>query len=107
MPSGRFGKASLTSGAYTNLYEAPATGIAHATANVNFVNTGTVNANIRLAISASGVSTPAAADFIEYDALLEPGEVLERTGIVMSPGERILAYASAAGVVARANGFEG
>lgn len=100
---GLLGKAALTSGAHTTLFAVPATGVNSATANVNFVNTGTSDALIRLAVATT--ATPTSADYVEYDFQLGPSEVLERTGLVCSPNERIIAYANVAGVTVRAHGF--
>lgn len=53
-------------------------------------------AQIRLAVT--GGSAPTDADWIEYDAALAQGGVLERTQIWLSAGDRIYARASETGV---------
>jgi len=100
MPSGLFGKASLAAATNTTIYTVPASTVA--TANVNVVNTTTESIAVRLSI---GAATPVAADYIEYDAILLAGGVLERSGLAMSEAEVLVARASAVGLTVRAYGF--
>ena len=108
MASGRLGKALLAANTDTTLYTAPAGTVA--TATVTLCNSSTSSANVRLAVATT--ATPASADFIEYEFVLGaagvPGaiNILERTGIVLGPGEQLIVRANASGVAARAHGFE-
>ncbi len=74
--------------------------------NVYFCNRSSTTAtNIRLAISANGSSSPAAADYLEYDMSIPAGGGLERTGIAVSTGEKIFVRSSQANVSVRASGL--
>lgn len=75
---------------------------------VNVVNrnaVGGAQAAVRLGISAN--TTLAAHEYIEYDTLLNPSGVLERTGIVLSPGLYLIARSSVANTSVVAYGIEG
>lgn len=105
MSAGKLGSASLTPNTYTTIYTAPAEGITSVAANVNVVNRdATLTAKVRLAFGTS--ATPAAADFVEYDAQVPPGGILERSALVMSPGELVVAYADTANITVRVHGYE-
>ena len=109
MATGLLGKAALAATTYTAV--ATVTAGKTATANIRLVNRDTVNAlTIRLAICPPGYTAPAVpalADYIEpLDLVLPAGGVLEETAIVMSSGEVVVAYASAATVTVRVHGFE-
>lgn len=51
---------------------------------------------IRLAITSGGA--PLAADWVEFDTQLAASDVLERTGVVVGPNQKIYARTDAAGV---------
>jgi hypothetical protein len=102
MASGLLGKAALGAATNSSVYTAPG-GISFATVNISVVNTGLSTSNVRLSI---GSAAPAASDYIEYDFPLAVGAVMERTGLVMSPAEIVVAQGSVAGVVVRVHGFE-
>ena len=87
-------KYNLTPATYTTLTTGPSSG-RYQTVTVNFCNTSASTMFIRLNISTTATS-PAAADFIEYDVPLAPYSELERSGIVIGNGQQIGAYASAA-----------
>ena len=61
-------------------------------------------ADIRIAIATT--DTPAAAEYIEYDTSVFSKNVLERTGLVLSAGQRIVVYSSAASISAVVVGIE-
>jgi hypothetical protein len=100
MAGGLLGKASLAANTDTSIYTVPASTVT--TANINMVNTTAAAITIRLSI---GSATPAAADYIEYETSLPANGVMERSGIVMSAAEVVVARASATGVSIRAFGF--
>lgn len=60
---------------------------------VNICNRNNVPALIRIAVSSSSTS-PANADYIEYDVELGPKGVLERTGVTVNPGQYIVVQSS-------------
>jgi len=99
--SGFLGKADLAATANTDLYTVPAGKIT--TANINLCNRTNVAITARIAIRSDALGD---ADYLEYDTSIPPHGVLERSGMVLSAGETIVAHASAAGVSVRVHGFE-
>ncbi len=65
--------------------------------NINVCNTNIFEADVRIVIG---------GDIIEYTTKLSSGEVLERTGLIMSPGEVLEVKSNLDGVVFRAYGME-
>lgn len=65
--------------------------------NVSMTNTSASSVTIRLAIAST--STPSAAEWIEYDTVIVPKGVFERTGLVLDAGKYVVAYASTASAV--------
>lgn len=87
----------------TVLYVVPANTFTVCT--VNLVNRhATDTANVRIAIADS--ATPTTADFIEFDADLVAGGVLERTGLVINAAKYLVVYANGGLVSAMAMGIE-
>lgn len=102
MPSGKLGNADLTGGQNKTLYTTPASTVT--TATISLTNRGTSIAYARVAIAQADV--PVAAEYIEYDAPIPVGGTLERTGVAMSAGERIVVRTDVSSVSSRAHGFE-
>ena len=102
MATGILGTADLTATTLTTLYTVPATTFAVATVSV--CNRGTAPVNIRIALAAT--ATPANGEYIEFDMVIQPKGVLERTGLVLDATKRIVVFASATGVSATAFGIE-
>lgn len=102
MASGTLGQSAPSAATYTTVYTVP--GGTTATVNVNFVNRGATAGLVRLAVAAS--STPANAEFIEYDININSSQVLERSGIVMSAGKLLVVYCSTANFSVNVHGFE-
>ena len=92
MPLGAFDLAAATD---TVIYTVPAG--KKASVNVSLC-ARTQAADVRLAVTGGGA--PADADWIEYDATIQAGGVLERTQIWLTAGEKLYARASATGVSA-------
>lgn len=94
----------LTANTVTAIYTTPTS--RRAVINVNVCNTGAA-ARVRLAI-ASDETAPAdtAANWIEWDVPLAASEVIERTGIVLSAGQRVWARADTAAVTVNVWGIE-
>ena len=88
MATGRLGASALTAATDTTVYTAPADTFAVVTVSMCNRNSA-ASSDVRLAISETG--TPTTAEFIEYDTELLANGVLERTGIVLDAGKRIVA----------------
>jgi len=90
MANGRLGAEALGAASNITVYTCPADTFSVVT--VNFTNRNAQARNIRLAIS-DGAS-PTNAEWVEYDTELIGNGVLERTGLVLSAGQRIVAFAN-------------
>lgn len=102
MATGILGQADLSGATYTTAYTVPTDTFTVATVSV--CNRGGQAVAIRMALAATG--TPSNAEFIEFDTEILGRGVLERTGIVMNAGKRLIVYASAANVSVSVYGIE-
>lgn len=107
MASGLIGKAALAAAVYTGV----ATAAAVTTVNIRLVNRDVAaGVTVRLAVVPAGWApgaAPADADYIEpIDLEVPAGGVLEETGMVLSAGETVVAWASAGSVTVRVFGFD-
>jgi len=64
--------------------------------NVNICNRGQTNTTVRLALTLG--EDPTDANWLEFDYVLPPSGVLERTGLTLSSGQKIYAFAASAAV---------
>jgi hypothetical protein len=105
MPTGRLGTADLSATTYTTVYTVPAT--TFTVASVSVCNRSASPVTFRLALTTTaGPGTPANSEFLEFDVTILANGVLERTGIVMEAGMRLVAFASATGTSVIAMGIE-
>lgn len=102
MATGRLGAEALAATTNTTVYEVPADTFAVVT--VNITNRSTGSRNIRLALAA--LDTPTNAEYLEYDTEIVGAGVLERTGIVMDAGKKIVAYANSTDISVVIYGIE-
>lgn len=102
MASGRLGTARPTAETETVVYTVPEATVA--TVNINCVNTGATAATIKIALSTT--DAPVAGEYFEMASLQANGGVVERTGIMMSAGERVVAWATLGTVDVRVHGIE-
>lgn len=103
MASGTLGQSAPVAVTNTTVYTVPASKVA--TFSVNVLNRSLqFPCSVRLAICASG--SPADSEYLEFDAVIEPNSVLERTGLVATAGKLIVVYASLNTVSINVYGFE-
>lgn len=62
---------------------------------VSILNRHNIESRISIALSTSA-TTPTNAEYLEYEAILAPKGVLERSGIAVSPGQYIVVESSLA-----------
>jgi len=104
MPYGRLAVSAPAATTNTVVYTVPSNCL-YAEITVNILNTNATTCSCNLAVSTSGTSTPAANEYIEKEAILPAsGGVLERTDLVVSPGEKIIIYTALANTVVRVSG---
>ena len=101
--SGKLGTSDLPATTITDVYTVPATTLS--SVNISICNRSAVDVTIRLAIS-STTGVQANDEFLNYDAILSKGCVLERTGIVMGVGEIVTMYADLTGISVVVTGIE-
>ena len=101
--------AALLAAIYTAVHTVPADE-SH-TASIRLTNRDQGSAiTVRLAICPAGYVAPAApasADFIEaLDVVIEPGGIIEETAVLLAPGEKVVAFSSAATATCRVDYFK-
>lgn len=102
MATGRLGVADLAATTNTTVYTVPTGKVA--ALSVSLCNRNGSAVSVRLALAASG--TPDDSEWIEYGTAIAANGVLERTGIVLDAGKRVVVYGGATGVSAVVYGVE-
>jgi hypothetical protein len=102
MATGILGTEDLAAGTYTTLYTVPIEYFC--VASVSIVNRGNTACGVRIATAVA--DTPENAEFIEYDTVLEPKAILERSGIVLDADKKLVVYSTSVNVNAVAFGIE-
>ena len=96
----QFGTAMPAANTLTKLAQVPA-GLS-AVVNLNACNTGVSDAKIRFAISSKEIPDP--SEYYEWDTVLSPTAVLERTALSLSAGYSIFVYATTSDIAFNAHG---
>jgi|TARA_B100001094_G_C18109523_1_gene760340 hypothetical protein len=102
MANGRLGTADLAANTNTTVYTVPAANFAVVT--LSMCNRSTTQRSIRVAVAAADTPTP--GEYIEYDTSLVGNGTLERTGIVVNAGQKIVVFANSVDVSAVVYGLE-
>ena len=102
MATGRLGVSAINATTLTTVYTVP-TG-QYTVLNVSLTNRNTSAITMRMAISST--ATPNIQEYIEYDTVIVPLGVFERTGLVLNAGLNIVVYTSAANVGCTIYGIE-
>ena len=102
MATGRLGNSAIPATTNTTVYTVP-TGF-YAVCNVSLVNRNSTAVKIRLAMASTG--TPNVQEWIEYETVIVPNGVFERTGLVLQAGLNIVVYSDTANVGCTVYGIE-
>lgn len=102
MATGRLGATDLTLATNATVYTVPADTFAVVTCSMCNRSASTVS--VRLAVATA--DTPVSSEYIEYDTEILPNGVLERTGIVLAAGQKIVCRSSGADTNAVVYGIE-
>ena len=103
MATGRLGIANLSAGGdSTSVYTVPSGYFA--VVSVNVCNRS--NQAVAIRIAAASLDVPADGEYLEYDTELLGRGVLERTGIIIGAGQKIVVRTSGANVNAVVFGIE-
>lgn len=102
MATGRLGVQDLTADTDTTVYTVPVG--SYAVANVSITNRNTTSISMKLAMATTG--TPTAAEWIEWNTIIIPNGVFERTGLVLQGGLNIVANVNAENVGVTVYGIE-
>ena len=102
MATGRLGASDISATTNTTVYTCPAD--TYAVVAINICNRGSTSAALRLALASA--DSPTAAEYIEYDVDVFAKNVLERTGLVLAAGQKLVVYSSAANISAVVVGIE-
>ena len=91
--NGVLANATLAATTYTSIYGPLADTFSVVT--ISIVNKNATSIQVRLALAVNP-NIPAAGNYIEYNATVLPGGVLERGGVVIQNGRTIYAYSTQA-----------
>jgi len=91
--NGILANAALAATTYTSIYGPPADTFSVVTISICNKNATAIKERIALAVN---TNIPAPGNYIEYNAEVLPGGVLERGGVVIQNGRTIYAYSTQA-----------
>lgn len=102
MATGRLGNFAIAATTNTTVYTVP-TGY-YTVCNISLTNRNASAIKIRVAIAST--ASPAVQEWIEYETVVIPNGVFERTGLVMNAGLNIVVYSDTANVGCTVYGIE-
>jgi hypothetical protein len=102
MATGRLGVQDLTADTDTTVYTVPVG--SYAVANVSITNRNATSISMKLAMATT--ETPTNAEWIEWNTIIIPNGVFERTGLVLQGGLNIVVNANSANVGVTVYGIE-
>lgn len=85
------------------VYTAPST-VTYSIVTLFTLNTNTANASVTIGISVD--TTLDAVDYIQYNEVLAPSQGIQRTQLILKPGESIIVLSDSGNVNVRASGVE-
>lgn len=104
MANGILGKAMSQANSNVTVYTVPGNA-QFATVNINLCNQAGASATAKIAITTS--ASPAAADYIDNGSIIPAsGGILERTCLVLSPGEKVIVETNNSNTSIRVHGLE-
>jgi hypothetical protein len=103
MANGTLNTATATANTNTVVYTVTASAIS-ASISVIVCNRDSQSVKVRIAVAKA--DTPKDAEWVIWDASIDPGQSLEQACLIASPGDRIVCYSNSANVSYRAMGFE-
>lgn len=103
MATGRLAAENILATTDTTVYTCPVSTFAVVTVSICNRNP-TSSRLVRLAVATTG--SPGLGEYIEYDTELLSKGVLERTGIVLAAGQRLVVYSSATDISVVVYGIE-
>lgn len=102
MASGILGASDLSAATNTTVYTVPAN--TYSVVSINMCNRGSTDAAVRIALAAT--DTPTNAEYIEFNSSVFANNVIERTGIVLAAGQKVVVYSTSASTSAVVYGIE-
>jgi hypothetical protein len=94
MATGRLGNVDIPATTNTTAYTVPVG--TYAVANVSLTNRN--DAAVRLRVAMATTATPTDQEWLEYDTIVIPKGVFERTGLVMQGGLNLVIYSDTANI---------
>lgn len=102
MATGILGQAAPAAATNTTVYTVPA--LTTAVTTISVANRGGSPVAVNIAIA--GAATPTNSEYIEFQAVIDSYDVLERAGVVANAGERFVVYATTADTSVTIYGYE-
>jgi hypothetical protein len=104
MASGRLAKLNPSADTISTIYTCPAGFYSVVTvALLNYTDSATT---FKLSIVETANANPVVSDYLEYDCVLSSKNVIERSGIVLGAGQKLVISSPTSGVVANVYGIE-